>query len=89
MIVVIAFCSGSILSFDQPARGVFIPQLVPPDARLSAISLQSIIFSGAATFGPALAGFALGWVGYAGNFFLNAASYLAVILTMLRIQVLR
>jgi len=53
---------------------------------MSAISLQSIIFSGAATFGPALAGFALTWVGYSGNFFLNAASYLAVIVTLLRVQ---
>jgi len=54
---------------------------------MNAISLQSIIFSGAATFGPAIAGLALNWVGYAGNFFLNAVSYLAVIFVMLLIRV--
>lgn len=87
MIVAAAFLSGAVLSFDQPTRGALIPMLVPPEALMNAISLQSIIFSGAATFGPALAGLALNWVGYAGNFFLNAASYLAVIFTMLLIHI--
>jgi MFS family permease len=87
MIVAIAFCSGSVLSIDQPTRGALIPMLVPPEAMMNAISLQSIIFTGAATFGPAIAGLALNWVGYAGNFFLNAASYLAVLITLLLIRV--
>jgi MFS family permease len=86
MIVAIAFCSGAVLSIDQPTRGALIPMLVPPEALMNAISLQSIIFSGAATFGPAIAGFALNWVGYAGNFFLNAISYLAAIITLLLIR---
>jgi MFS family permease len=86
MIVAIAFCSGAVLSVDQPTRGALIPTLVPPEALMNAISLQSIIFSGASTFGPALAGLALNWVGYAGNFFLNAFSYLAVLITMLLIH---
>jgi MFS family permease len=86
MIVAIAFCSGSVLSIDQPTRGALIPTLVPPEAIMNAISLQSVIFSGAATFGPAIAGFALHWVGYAGNFFLNAVSYLAAIFTLLLIR---
>ena len=86
MIVAIAFCSGAVLSIDQPTRGALIPMLVPPEALMNAISLQSIIFSGAATFGPAIAGFALNWVGYAGNFFLNAISYLAAIITLMLIR---
>jgi MFS family permease len=89
MIVAIAFCSGAILSFDQPTRGALIPRLVPPEALMNAISLQSIVFSGASTFGPALAGFALRWIGYSGNFFLNAVSYLAVIVTLMCIQIPR
>jgi MFS family permease len=89
MIVAIAFCSGAVLSFDQPARGALIPLLVPPEALMNAISLQSIVFSGAAMLGPVLAGLALSWIGYAGNFFLNAVSYLAVILTMLYIRIPR
>ena len=45
---------------------------------MNAVALQSAVFNGASILGPALAGLALGTVGYSGNFFLNAASYLAV-----------
>lgn len=86
VIIAVAFCSGMILSFDQPARGALIPSLVPPGDLMNAISLQSVVFSGASTFGPALAGVALGTVGYAGNFFLNAASYVAVLIALWRLR---
>jgi MFS family permease len=83
MVVVTAFCGGAALSFDQPARASLIPSLVPPGDLMSAVSLQSIIFSGASTFGPALAGVMVATIGYAGNFFLNAASYVAVIVALI------
>jgi MFS family permease len=75
-----------LLSFDQPARASLIPSLVPPADLMNAVSLQSIIFSGAATFGPALAGVMVATIGYAGNFFLNAASYLAVMVALVRLR---
>jgi MFS family permease len=87
IVVVTAFCSGAALSFDQPARSALIPSLVPPADLMNAVSLQSIIFSGASTFGPALAGVMVASIGYAGNFFLNAASYVAVIAALAGLQV--
>lgn len=102
MIVIIAFCSGTILSFDQPARSSLVPQLVPREDLMNAISLQSIVFNGSAVLGPALAGVMIGvftyagqligvknsLIGYAGNFYLNAISFLGVlfVLYMLRIS---
>jgi len=86
MIVALAFGSGAALSFDQPARASLIPSLVPPGELMNAVSLQSIIFSGAASFGPAMAGVAVGLIGYAGNFFLNAVSYLAVIVALAKLR---
>jgi len=86
MIAAVAFSGGALLSFDQPARNALIPSLVPPGDLMNAVSLQSIIFSGASTFGPAMAGLAVGVIGYAGNFFLNAASFLAVIVALWRLQ---
>jgi MFS family permease len=86
MVVATAFCSGAMLSFDQPARASLIPSLVPPADLMNAVSLQSIIFSGAATFGPALAGVMVATIGYAGNFFLNAASYMAVMVALVRLR---
>ncbi|HYK84629.1 MAG TPA: MFS transporter [Ktedonobacteraceae bacterium] len=82
MIVVIAFCSGTVLSFDQPTRSALVPVLVPREDLMNAISLQSIVFNGSAVVGPALGGITIGLIGYAGNFFLNSASYLAVLLAL-------
>jgi MFS family permease len=78
-----AFATGAALSYDQPARGALVAALVPADELMNAISLQSAVFNGASLLGPVLAGFALSAIGYAGNFFLNAASYLAVLVALL------
>ncbi|GCE12092.1 MFS transporter [Tengunoibacter tsumagoiensis] len=94
MIIILAFLSGTVLSFDQPARSSLVPILVPKEDLMNAVSLQSIVFNGAAFVGPALAGvflqlftslegpfgFAKGSLfPYAGNFFLNALSFLGVL----------
>jgi MFS family permease len=96
MIVILAFCSGTVLSFDQPTRSSLIPVLVPRQDLMNAISLQSVVFNGSAVLGPALAGIAIGLLayaghfvgltgkltGYAGNFFLNGISYIGVIVVL-------
>ncbi len=101
MVVLLAFCSGTVLSFDQPTRSSLIPMLVPRKDLMNAISLQSTVFNGAAVLGPALAGIAIGslanagrllgltgpYTGYAGNFFLNGISFLGVLFVLYFIQV--
>ena len=101
MIVVLAFCSGTILSFDQPARSSLIPTLVPKKDLMNAISLQSVVFNGAAVFGPALAGITIGvfgyvaqsvhfpgsFLGYAGNFYLNGISFLGVLVVLYLLRI--
>lgn len=97
MIVLLAFCTGIVLSFDQPTRFSLVPILVPREDLMNALSLQSTIFSGAAFIGPTLAGVLIevfsninSTVGmpegnlfpYAGNFFLNAVSYLGVLVVL-------
>jgi MFS family permease len=79
MIPLVVFAAAATLSFDQPARNALITSLVPKDAMLNAISLQSAVFNGASLLGPALAGVTLSRLGYSANFFLNAASFLAVL----------
>jgi MFS family permease len=83
MIPFLAFASSAMLSFDQPARNALIASLVPKDNLMNAIALQSAVFNGASILGPALAGLTLSRIGYSGNFFLNAASYTAVLLALL------
>lgn len=101
MIVILAFCSGTVLSFDQPTRSALVPQLVSQENLMNAISLQSIVFNGSAFIGPALAGIMLGifttlstklgWRGtldgYAGNFFLNGMSFFGVLFVLYSIHV--
>jgi MFS family permease len=87
MIVVIAFLNGTLLSFDQPTRGALVPVLVPKEDLGNAITLQSMIFNGASTLGPALAGFGVAKLGYAGNFFLNGASFIGVLLALYNMRV--
>jgi MFS family permease len=82
MFFVLAFLNGTLLSFDQPARTALVPFLVTKEDLGNAISLQSMIFNGAATLGPALAGFGVATLGYAGNFFLNGASFLGVLIAL-------
>jgi predicted MFS family arabinose efflux permease len=82
VIAAIAFVSGAILSFDQPARAALLSSVVPNEDLLNAISLQSAIFNGAAVAGPALAGLIVNWIGLAADFFLNALSFLPVLLAL-------
>lgn len=82
MIVVLAFGSGATLSFDQPARYSLIPELAPPADLMNALSLQAAVFNGAAALGPVIAGIAIPRIGFAGNFFANAFSYLAVLASL-------
>jgi len=79
MIPLLVFASSTALSFDQPARNALIASLVPEESLMNAISLQSAVFNGASILGPALAGLTLSKMGYPANFFLNAASFLAVL----------
>lgn len=85
LILLVSFLGAVLLAFDNPARQALVPDLVPPSELLSAISLNSVVFTGASLVGPAVAGLLLGAAGaelYRGAavvFGLNAASYLAVL----------
>src|ERR1700720_2909989 len=86
IVLLLAFASSSTLSFDQPARYALITSLVPKEHLMNAVSLQSAVFNGASILGPALAGLSLSRIGYSGNFFLNAASFLAVLAALLLLR---
>ncbi|HLV81291.1 MAG TPA: MFS transporter [Chthonomonadaceae bacterium] len=78
-IIALSFFNAVVLAVDQPARQALLPQLVPRRDLFNAIALQSITFTGAAAIGPALAGPVVRAVGLAGSFYVNAASFFAVI----------
>jgi len=81
-IVLLSFLSGVVSSFDQPTQQALLPDLVPSEALAGAIALYSATWQGSALFGPALAGATIALVSLAGAFYLNAASYLAVVIAL-------
>ncbi len=88
-IIVIAFLVGVVNAFDVPIRQAFLVQMVGREDLPNAIALNSAIFNGARVVGPAVAGFAIVWMGEGRCFFLNGISFLAVIAALLAMRMAR
>jgi MFS family permease len=81
------FLNASVGSFDGPARQALFPNLVPRSALPNAVALNSLLWKGSALIGPFLAGVAISWMGTAGAFYANAASYVVVVCAILMMRV--
>ena len=88
-IFVIAALLGIVNAFDIPARQSFLLQMVTRDDLMNAIALNSSMFNGARVLGPAVAGILVAKVGEGWCFFANAASYIAVIVGLMMMNVKR
>jgi MFS family permease len=74
---------AAAMAFDLPARQSLVPNLVPRDILPSAFSLQSIAFNTGAIVGPALSGVVIGYLGQEAVYFINAVTFLAVIIALI------
>src|SRR5215472_13238582 len=74
-------------AFDVPIRQSFLVQMVGKEDLPNAIALNSSIFNSARVVGPAIAGFAINWIGEGWCFFLNGVSFLAVIAALLMMRI--
>ena len=83
----IAFLVGIVNAFDVPIRQSFFVNMVGRKDLPNAIALNSSIFNGARVVGPAIAGFAIAWIGEGWCFFLNGVSFLAVIAALLAMRI--
>jgi MFS family permease len=88
-IILIAFLVGIVNAFDVPIRQSLFVQMVGKEDLPNAIALNSSIFNGARVVGPAIAGFAIAWIGEGWCFFLNGVSFLAVIAALMAMRVSR
>jgi MFS transporter, DHA1 family, staphyloferrin A biosynthesis exporter len=79
MVLVVAVGRGITLSFNQPARQSLISDLVPRVDLMNAIALNSATLNLTRVIGPALGGALIATIGVAGAFFVNAASFVAVL----------
>ena len=91
MVYILSFLFGVGAAFDVPARQSFVSEMVGPDDLTNAVGLNSAAFNSARIVGPALAGlliaaFGGGAVATGIVVLLNAASYLAVIVQLERMN---
>lgn len=97
LLFTLAAMSGVVQAIDLPARLAFVPDLIPVEDLINAVSLNSLVFNVARAVGPAIAGgvfLVAGWVaanpalvGSVLCFSVNAFSYLAVLAALRAIDV--
>jgi len=86
-ILLISLLAGLASALNNPAYQALVPDLVERNDLVNAIALNSAQFNMSRAIGPTLAGLALGSLGAAGCFYLNSASFLALIVALLVITV--
>lgn len=86
-VILFAAFLGTVNAFDMPARQSFLIEMVGKEHLLNAIALNSAAFNGARMIGPVVAGFVIVYLGLPACFYLNAISFIAVIIALSRIKV--
>jgi len=86
-ILSLSFVVGLGQSFGGPAYSALLPTLVPAEDLSNAIAMNSIQFNLARVLGPTLGGLAYATIGPTWCFALNGVSFLAVIVSLMMIQV--
>lgn len=81
-VIILAIITGTVMAFDSPARQAFVQDLVKDEDLMNAVALNSATFNAARIIGPAIAGALVASVGIASCFFVNAASFLAVLIAL-------
>lgn len=69
-------------ALDTPSWQAIIPNLVPVEHLTNAMSLNEIMRTTAMIVGPGIAGFVIAWLGVAAVYWINAASFVAVIIAL-------
>ncbi|CUS04016.2 Major facilitator superfamily MFS_1 [Candidatus Promineifilum breve] len=82
LIYLLTAALAGVHAFEQPSRQSLIPHLVPAAAFANAVSLNTLMFTGAGVIGPALGGILLAYAGVQAVYLVNAISFLAVVVSL-------
>jgi MFS family permease len=85
-VAVLAMLYGLGRAADIPARQAFVTDLVGRPDLPNAVALNSVVFNGARIVGPGVAGLLIARYDLAAAFFLNGASFIAVLAALLAIR---
>ncbi|GAB6153537.1 MFS transporter [Desulfosporosinus burensis] len=86
-ILLLAFILGCCNTIDLPTRQAFTYEMAGKNDLLSAIALNSATFNLARIIGPAIGALIMASFGAGWCFFLNGVSYIAVLISLLKIKV--
>ncbi len=86
-VALLAFLLGTINAIDIPTRQSFLAEMVGKGHIVNAIAMNSAAFNGARIVGPMMAGLAISYFGISACFFLNAASFVAVIAALASMRI--
>jgi MFS family permease len=87
-LIILALFLGFVNAFDMPTRQAFVVEMVEKREDLAnAIALNSFLFNSARLVGPSVAGILISILGEGMCFFLNAFSFLAVIVALLAMKI--
>ncbi len=86
MVYVLALALGFVTVFDMPGRQAFLTDMVPPEDYVNAQALNSTVHNVGRLVGPAIAGLLIATVGVGAAFAVNAFSFLAVLIALVRID---
>jgi len=84
-IYILTALQAIVVAFDGPARAALIPNLVPMEDLPNAFSMNSIAWQAGAVIGPALTGLVIATGGQAAVYYVNAISYVAVLVALVLI----
>lgn len=86
-IYIVTALSSAASTLGMPARQAIVPSLVPREHLSSALSLNIISWQTATILGPTLGGFVIAWLGVASVYWIDAISFVAVIVALLLMRV--
>jgi MFS family permease len=86
LVYLLALALGVVNVFDNPARQSFISEMVPPGDLPNAVTLNSVAMNMARVFGAALGGVIAAAIGLALCFACNAASFAAVLASLVAMR---
>jgi MFS family permease len=83
MVMALTTAFGFTVAIDNPTRQSFMHEMVGADGVPNAVALNSVVANAARVIGPGLGGLVIAWIGIAPCFFINAATYVAVVTALL------
>lgn len=81
-LLVAAVLLGISNAFEMPAAAALVPELVGKKYVAKAVALDRAVFHGTRLIGPALAGYLVGHYGASSAYYLNALTFLALMLAL-------